>query len=302
MRSNIRILLFVLLSFAVTSCNEEYKTYSDKEYVMFSTDYDVYPVEQHVEYFKVPVVSTVKCAYDRTFGVEVIDKGSNAIEGRHYRLRSNTLTIKAGETRTDVEVHGEYDRLQAADSLGFKLRLVLPEELNMPVDNAHIETAVVLRKCCPFTLDGFVGDCVVTSQFLYNYAQDGVYQRLISTERDESKPNTIIMHDWLYDGYDVTLTFVEGEPLNPLLVMDKDQVVSDEGSVFGIAYGDDHILVDESLNYPSYYYTCDGYVYLWVRIYVEDIGNTIGTVGEFLHIMEWVSPEEADRLRREEGM
>ena len=37
-------------------------------------------------------------------------------------------------------------------------------------------------------------------------------------------------------------------------------------------------------------------------MYVEDLGSAVGTVGHFYNIMEWVSDEEADRLRQQEGM
>jgi len=114
-------------------CRERYVTYSDAEYVMFADTVAVYPVRKDVEYFSIPVVSTVTRDYDRTFGVEIIDKGNNAIENYHYRLQSNTITIKAGETRTDVLVHGYYDNIGATDSLGFQLQLVMKDELEMPL-------------------------------------------------------------------------------------------------------------------------------------------------------------------------
>ena len=100
-------LAFVAVAFA-SSCHERYVTYSDAEYVMFADTMATYPVQKDVEWFNIPVVSTVVRDYDRTFGVEVIDKGNNAIENRHFRLQSNTVTIKAGETRADVLVHGYY--------------------------------------------------------------------------------------------------------------------------------------------------------------------------------------------------
>ena len=110
----------VMLFAAVTllsGCHERYVTYSDDEYVMFADTLATYPVQKDVEWFSIPVVSTVIKDYDRTFAVEVIDKGSNAIENFHYRLESNTITIKAGENRADVKVYGYYDNIEASDSL-----------------------------------------------------------------------------------------------------------------------------------------------------------------------------------------
>ena len=65
---------------AMTGCHERYVTYSDAEYVMFADTLATYPVQQDVEWISIPVVSTVTRDYDRTIGVEIIDKGSNAIE------------------------------------------------------------------------------------------------------------------------------------------------------------------------------------------------------------------------------
>ena len=91
-----------LLAALATGCKEEYKTYSDAEYVLFADTLATYAVLQDQDYFSVPVSSTVACDYDRTFGVEIIDQGSNAVEGKHYRLLSNTITIKAGSRKADV--------------------------------------------------------------------------------------------------------------------------------------------------------------------------------------------------------
>ena len=79
------------------------------------------------EIFNVPVSATVPADYDRTFGVEVIDKESNAVEGKHYKILSNTVTIKAGELSTNVAVEGIYKNMDISDSLGFALRLIIPE-------------------------------------------------------------------------------------------------------------------------------------------------------------------------------
>ena len=93
----IYFMLSAVAALFAVACDEEYVTYSDAEYVMFAEQQSTNMVLVDQEYFSVPVASTVACDYDRTFGVEVIDKGSNAIEGKHYRLLSNSVTIPAGE-------------------------------------------------------------------------------------------------------------------------------------------------------------------------------------------------------------
>ncbi len=289
-------MLFAAAS-ALTGCHERYVTYSDDEYVMFADTMATYPVQKDVEWFSIPVVSTVVKDYDRTFGVEIIDKGNNAIENYHYRLESNTVTIKAGENRADVRVHGYYDNIEATDSLGFELQLVMNSNLEMPMYGKN--TKAVLMKSCPFDINNFTGYCVLTSMFLYNYSITGSYQRLVYTEKHPTQENMIICRNWINDGYDVTMTFNADDPMLPLVTMDRDQVASDEGSFFGTAHGDNRILVTNSSYYDSVFYPCGNYLYIWTEMYVENLGEPVGTVGHFYNIMEWVSDEEAERLKRE---
>ena len=296
-----KYLIYITLAFAAmltaSSCHERYVTYDDAEYVMFADTIATYPVQQDVEYFSIPVVSTVTRDYDRTFGVEIVDKGNNAIEGLHYRLQSNTVTIKAGETRADVMVHGIYDNIEAEDQLRFQLRLVMDDKLVMPLYGK--DTKAVLMKACPFDINAFTGYCVFTSMFLYDYSITGSYQRLVYTEKHPTEENTIICRNWLNDGYDVTMKFHPEDPLRRVVTMDEGQVASDEGSFFGTAHGDDKILVRSSSLNESLFFTCGSYLYLWAEIYVENLGEPVGTVGHFYNIMEWISDEEAERLKRE---
>jgi hypothetical protein len=296
-----KILIYMTMLFAaasaLTGCHERYVTYSDDEYVMFADTLATYPVQKDVEWFNIPVVSTVVKDYDRTFGVEIIDKGNNAIENHHYRLESNTVTIKAGENRADVKVHGYYDNIEATDSLGFELQLVMNSELVMPLYGKS--TKAVLMKSCPFDINNFTGYCVLTSMFLYNYSITGSYQRLVYTEKHPTQDNMIICRNWINDGYDVTMTFNASDPMKPIVTMDRDQVASDEGSFFGIAHGDNKILVTNSSYYDSIFYPCGNYLYIWTEMYVENMGTPVGTVGHFYNIMEWISDEEAERLKRE---
>lgn len=299
-----RFLKYIALSFAAvlfcSGCHERYVTYSDAEYVMFADTLATYPVQQDVEYFSIPVVSTVTRDYDRTFGVEIIDKESDAIENLHYRLQSNTITIKAGENRADVLVHGYYDNIGDTDALGFTLRLVMNDALEMPLYGK--QTKAVLMKSCPFDINDFTGYCVLTSMFLYDYSITGSYQRLIRTEKHPTEDNMIICHDWINDGYDVTMTFHPEDPMKPVVTMEEGQTASDEASFFGTAHGDNKILVTDSFYYDSIFYPCGSYLYIWTEMYVENLGQSVGTVGHFYNIMEWISDEEAERLKIEEGM
>ncbi len=148
---------------ALVSCSQDYTTYAGSSHIMFSDTLYQYAVQESNEVFNVPVSATEKADYDRTFGVEVVDKQSNAIEGKHYRILNNTVTIKAGEIVANVEIEGVYDNIGISDSLGFTLRLIIPE-----TEQWHkygTETKVVMQKVCPFDINAFTGYCKVTSRF-----------------------------------------------------------------------------------------------------------------------------------------
>ena len=294
-----QIFKYIVLSFmavaALSSCEERYVKYQGDEYVMFADTMAIYPIMAEKEEFSIPVVSTVVKDYDRTFGVEVIDKASNAIERKHYTLESNTVTIKAGETRADVRVRGHFDNIGESESVGFTLQLVMNDKLVMSLYGN--QTKAVLMKTGPFDINKFTGYCVLSSLFLQQYDPYGNYNRLIYTEQHPTLKNTIICRNWLKDGYDVTMTFNDSDPLLPLVTMAKKQVASDQGSFFGTIYGEwgDKLLVTSSNLAESIYYPLGGYLYIWTEFSVEEVG----VVGHFYNVMQWISDEEAERLMRE---
>ena len=293
-----QIFKFIAISFAAvmafSACQERYVTYEGDEYVMFADTLAVYPVMEGAEEFSIPVVSTVVRDYDRTFGVEVIDRLSNAIERKHYSLESNTITIKAGETRADVKVRGHYENIGEADSLGFALQLVIKDELVMPLYGK--QTKAVIMKTGKFDRSKFTGYCVLSSMFLQNYSQNGGYNRLVYTEPHPTLNNTIICRNWLKDGYDVELTFNDEDPLMPVVTMAR-TVAGDQGSFFGTSYGQwgDKLYVRSSNLAQSIFYPLGGYLYIWTEFSVDEYG----IVGDFYNVMQWVTDEEAERIMRE---
>lgn len=285
---------------ALYSCKEQYTTYSDAEYVMFADSLSTNMVEKSNSRFSVPIASTVARDYDRTFGVEVVDAGSNAVEGKHYRIVSNTITIPAGKTSANVEVEGIYDNIGATDSLGFRLRLVMNSALKWDLYKDSDMTKVVMYKSCPYDRNNFTGYAVLSSLLLRDYPGENTsYQKVVYTEAHPTEPDMIIIRDAFYNGYDITLTFDGTDPAEPRITMDSDQVLSDEASVFGQILGDNHILGDDSPIYASYFNSCQRFAVLWLHVYVEKLGEPIGTVGHFYNILEWISDEEAERLKRE---
>lgn len=310
----------ILSVFSATSCQEEYITYSDKEYVMFSDTLKVYAVQKDENLLSVPIVSTVATNYDRTFAVRVVDVAGQAVDRYHFSLESNTVTIKSGELRTNVGIQANYDRLDPENPVYVSLELIAPDAVKSEIFNDR--TKVVLQRVDPFVLEDFIGEketdgkiyggwCVFSSMFLYQYSLTGNYQRLVYCERkplkknaqtkEDLSDNTIICHNWLIDGKDIEMVFHPEDPLNQYVTIPEGQVASDEGSFFGITYGDDRILVKSSSLYDSNFMTHGRFLYAWAEFYVETLGEPYGSVGHFYNVMEFVSDAEARRLF-DEGM
>ena len=287
-------LVFALL-LALIGCDEERTTYTGPNYIMFSDTLYVLPVQDNVEYFAIPVSATRTSSKDRTLAVEVIDKKSNAIEGIHYTLESNTITIKAGELAANVRVRGIYDNISVSDSLGLALRLVIEEENQWDVYG--IDANVVLRKTCPFNIYDFEGYCVISSTYLYDYG--GVDKRLIQTKVDDEEENTLILKDYFYDGYDAKIKFETKDRLNPLITMEE-QLFGSTVEAFGTIYGDGQIRMFQPTSYVSYYSSCEQFVYQYMTLYVMNKdGSMFGSVGTFINVLKWISDDEAEKLMRE---
>jgi len=289
------LVLVLFLTLMNVGCKEEHTLYDGPNYILFSDSMYVFPVQNNDDYFDIPISATKAYDYDRTLAVEIIDKKSNAIEKVHYALESNTVTIKAGELATNVRVRGFYDNIAVTDSLGFSLRLVSDEETQW--DIYGVDANVLLKKTCPFNISDFEGYCVITSTYLYDYAN--VDKRLIRTEIASDENNTIILKDYFLDGYDVKIKFTTDDVLNPLIEMD-DQVFGPTSEAFGTIYGDGLIRINQPSYYASYYSSCEQFVYQYMTLYVQNKdGSMFGTVGIFANILRWISDDEAEKLMRE---
>ncbi|MBQ8501453.1 MAG: DUF4984 domain-containing protein [Bacteroides sp.] len=284
----------LLLSVSVAGCDKEYITYTGPDYIMFSDTLSVLPVQNNEEYFDIPVSATRAAGVDRTLAVEIVDKESNAIEGKHYVLESNSVTIKAGELATNVRVRGIADNIAISDSLGFTLRLVTEESTHWDIYGT--DTKVILQKTCPFDINQFTGYCVVVSTYIMNYMTTDM--RLIRSEVDPENENTIIMKDYFYDGYDLRIKFTTDDILNPLIEM-EDQPFALTGEAFGTIYGDGEIWAYQPSNYTSYYSSCERFIFQYMTLHVPGMAAGYDTVGTFVNAVEWISDDEAEKLKRE---
>ena len=284
---------------ALASCSQDYTNYSGPSYIMFSDTLYQYAVQETNDVFNVPVSATEKADFDRTFAVEVVPKQSNAIEGRHYRILNNTVTIKAGEMVGNVQVQGIYENIGNTDSLGLTLKLVVPEKYNW-TDLYKDYTHVVMQKSCPFDINNFSGWCMVTSTFYSEYLNN-VENRLIKTEVVEGEENTVLLKDVYYKGYDLKLKFNTKNPLEPKVEMD-DQIAGETGEAFGTIYGDGKLRISQPSIYTSYFNSCLKYVLQYVSMSVDKKdGSSFGTVGTYISMFEWISDAEAEKLK-EQGL
>ena len=292
--------MLTLLMCAITSCGDaERPSYEGPNYILFSDTLTVLAVQNNEEVFDIPVAATEACSYDRTVAVEVIDKKSNAIEGNHYTIESNTITIKAGERAANVRIRGNYDAIAATDSLGLTLRLLTQQADQWDLYEKSYEAKVILQKCCPFDINLFNGYAVLTSTYMQEFMPN-VDNRLIKAIIDPEEENTIIMKDFFYDGYNVKIRFTTNDILNPLIEMDE-QTFASTAEAFGTNYGDGYLHLYQSSSGVSYYSTCEQFIFQYFTLYVPGMaGNNV--VGTFASAIEWISNDEAKRLYLEGSM
>lgn len=283
---------------AFSGCDQDKVVYSGPNYLMFSDTLYTYAVQETNEIFNVPVSATVPANYDRTFGVEVIDKESNAVEGKHYKILSNTVTIKAGEMSTDVKVQGLYKNIGITDSLGFALRLVIPDTEQWSLYKN--EAKVVMQKICPFDIKNFKGYCKVTSSYLSSdYYPKKVDLRLVTSDIVEGKENTIVVHGLYFDGYDMEIKFNRKDVLEPLVEMEE-QICGSTGEAFNTIHGDGKLRLNQPTAYTSSYSTNENFILQYVTMSVNNKdGSYYGTVGTFVNVLEWISEAEAEKLKEQ---
>lgn len=292
---NLCIVSALLLSFTACDTDAEYTTYSGPNFIMFSDTLYEFPVVTNGDTYQVEVVATRACDYDRTLAVEIIDSLSNAIEGRHFSLESNTVVIKAGELVGNVEVKGYHDNIAVSDSLGFAMRLITAGDTQW--DTYGVETNVQLKKACKFDINAFTGPCFIAlSTFLQNYTNlDG---RLTYSVVDPEEENTIIIKDYFYDGYDFKVKFTTDDILNPIIKFDE-QKFGPTSEAFGTLYGEEGIInMYQPTMYTSYYSSCEKFILQYMTLYVPSMAYP-NTVGVFVNAVEWISEDEAEKLRRE---
>ena len=274
----------------LAGCQAEKTTYEGPDYILFSAESHTLGILDSEEWFEIPISATRTANEERTIGVEVVASESSAIEGLHYILESNTLTIPKGELTTAVRIKGLAENIDINSMLSIKLRLVIDPELVW--DAYGIESEVQLQRCCPFDINNFTGYAKITSTWTMQYMN--AEARLVRTERDPEDKSAIIVKDMFYDGYDIRLRLNSDDRLNPTVEL-AEQVLGTTGEAFGTIYGNGKLMMAEPTGYTSYYGTCENFLVLYSMMYVDGVG----VVGTYVNIFEWISDLEAERIMRE---
>ncbi|MFI3285828.1 MAG: DUF4984 domain-containing protein [Rikenellaceae bacterium] len=290
------ILVLALIA-AMFSCEKSDNTYSGGEYIGFADSTALCPVYEDGREFEIAVAATNVVSYDRVYAVEIIDSVSTAIEGMHYSLPSNTVTIKAGQSSSSVKIKGIYENLESTDSIGVRLQIASRNAAEWELYEASQRVDVSFAKVCPFDINAFDGYIILTSTYIYEFMY-GISQKMVKAKVDPDSENTIIIEDWLADGdtfrdnYDLRLSFNTDDPLLPALEMEDGQIIANTRQLFDIAYGDGWVRTNINAYNFSFYNMCQGFAYLVHDLYVEGVG----TMGTYSCIFEWISDAEADYI------
>lgn len=292
--NTIRTLIVALGAMLLTSlvgCEAERTTYDGPNYIMFSAERHDLGILDSEEWFEIPISATRTAKHDRNVGVEIVAARSSAIYGLHYTIESTTVTIPAGELTAMLRIKGYPEAIGVGENLGITLNLAIEEESVW--EEYGTETEVYLHKCCPLDMNAFTGYAVLTSTWAMQYMN--LESILVKTHLDPTMPNTIVVEDMYYAGYDIRISFKEENRLEPLIEMEEPQVMGSTGEAFGTIYGNGKLMMMQPEDSGSYYSPCEGFMLQYVTIYVEEVG----TVGSYVHILEWISDDEAERILRE---
>ena len=287
---SVKHIVAICIAFALSACRANYTMDVNPDIVMFSSESYTLGVIDSEEWLEIPISATKTVDYDRNIGVEVLWAESSAVEGLHYVVESNTLTIPKGKLTTMLRIRGIVENIAVGEELTIHFNLVLDQENVSDIYGTRSE--VKLQRCCKFDINNFVGYAKITSTWTMQYMNSDA--RLVRTELGE-KENSIIVKDMFYDGYDIEFSFDDSNPLEPRVIVPDAQVVGSTGEAFGTIYGDGKLLMSEPTGYNSYFGACENFMVVYSLMYVENVG----TVGTYVNIFEWVSDDEAERIMRE---
>lgn len=264
------------LAAACTSRIEDIR-YEGDAFIQFSDSDYVMPVTEKDVVFEVPVGVTAAAPYDRTVAVSVDVRNSNALEGYHFTIENNNVTIPAGRLSGTLRMHGLYDNIDSVDdSLTVTLRLLTSEQNISPIykDAARVR----IQKVRPFRIDDYVGDLQMTCTF--PFSTSSVTQFYVKSVKVND--STLLVKKPFDSTHDLTLRF-HSDAANPL-----DQSIS---MVEQIAFTDNdfgQVAMRTVDGVPSYYLPENRAFVLYLEAYLV----RLGTFGSYFYVFEWVTPDK----------
>jgi IMP dehydrogenase/GMP reductase len=119
-----------------------------------------------------------------------------------------------------------------------------------------------------------------------------------SLEQDPEKENGVIINDFFLDGMDLKISFNTQKPLEPKVEMETQVVTKLSEVTGGAVLGTDMILAVPYTGVVSYFNVCQGFALLYHTFYVEGY-ESAGPLGTYPTIVEWISKEEYDYLKKQ---
>lgn len=290
--------LFCAALALLAGCNDtvERTLYEGPEYIMFAdTLNDRYVTPEGN--ITVDVAATRVFDYDRTFGIEVVAKGSTAIENRHFNLVSDNVTIKAGELAAKVELKAYYTNFEATDSLGTILRLVTPENTQWGLYT--IQTKVVFQKYYPFNAETWFenekrasnpakydyANYILYATFPYSNSVDQLTKMLIKVKADPKDNHRMIIQEPFQTDLPLRIIFEEVGPGEDYIKVLPQETLytSDYGMVTMASTAQQVSVFNTGLRSAALYLNC----------YVESYGS----FGVFPYYLQWISEHDAEEIR-----
>lgn len=278
-----RILILISAVAALASavgCHSERPLYEGGEYIMFADSVAMYYLTDDPDgYFPVEIASTVACDYDRTYAVELLQNKSNAIEDINFTVDSYSVKIPAGEMTGTMKIKGNFDSMEASDSIGVVLHLLVPEEKRWPGDDQIMK--ISFAKTCDHDLDMFVedgGNFILYASFPFSSYE--VVRKIVKAKKIDD--NRLEFDDLLDVNMPIKMRFNLGDYTNPYV-----EVLPQTG-FYTQDYGDATVETDPL--YGSYFYPCQRLIIFYLKSYSQKVGS----FGTYFYALEWVSQEEAN--------
>ena len=280
------------------ACQQEELTFNDhKDFVGFEDTTALCLVTDNGQELVIPVGASKVYENDRLYSIEIISQNSNAIEGLHFDLLTPRFVIKAGETKGEVRIKGNYEEISTMDSLGVHLRLVTLDDsqINDYLPQSH-DIKVEFMKYCTADETNFDGYCIVTSMFLYEYDEKG-HQRLTESEFDLETRTVRIKNfysdaDIFRDNYDLEIRLNKDE-LIPTLDIEEDQIIYSVRTLLNQNFGDGWVRISSNPNVQPIYNACNNMMMFAHDTYVTGQGF----INTYSVSVQWISDAEAEYIK-----